>query len=476
MTHKAFRYEQVVNKIEETINGLELQPGDKLPSVRKVMEELQVSLTTVNQAYAILEAKGTIISRPGSGYFINTLGKNTIVTKRFIPLPENVEVSTMAAAMMKNTNKYSVINFSSLAPINEYLPLIRINKAMQASLSEDPGIYQYNFLEGHPRLRKQVALHSFEWDKSIKQDEVIITNGCMEAINLCLEAITKPGDIVAIESPAYAGILQCLESKGLKALGINVDPITGLDLDDLERAIADNNIAACIFMPVCQNPLGCSMPEENKIRLTRILGENNIPLIEDDALGELSFDKIRPRPAKAYDIYDNVLYCSSFSKSLVPGFRIGWVAAGKFTPQLEKLKFSDNISTNGLLQDTIARFLESGNYNAHIKKLRKFAADQTSRYRNAILTYFPDSVKISVPAGGYSLWVELPPGVNALVLQREALKFGIGFCPGQIFSASNHFKNYMRINCCPMWNTRIDDALKTLGRIVKTIDQKALIS
>lgn len=472
MSHKAFRYEQVVHKLEETIIGLGLQPGDKLPSVRRVKDELKVSLTTVNQAYAILEAKGAVISRPGSGYYINSFNKNPLArsaAKNLVPLPEIVEVSSMAAAMIKNTVKHSVINFSSLAPINEYLPIIKLNKAMQASAKEEKNIFQYSFLEGHPRLQKQIALQSFEWKKSIKQEEILITNGSTEAIGLCLDVLTKPGDIVAVESPTYAGLLQCLESKGLKALAISMDPITGLNLDELETALATNKVAACLFMPVCQNPYGCSMSEESKIKLVNMLGEKGIPMIEDDTLGELNFAKSRPLPAKAYDSYNNVLLCSSFSKSLVPGFRIGWVAGARFHAEIEKLKFSANISTNGLLQDTIGRFLESGNYHAHIKKLREFAQIQIIKYRNTIQEYFPDTVKISCPKGGYSLWIELPQNLNALVLQREALKYGIGFCPGQIFSASDRYKNCMRINCCPLWSNKIADALKMLGKLVHAL-------
>ena len=475
MSHKAFRYEQVVHKLEETIIGLQLQPGDKIPSVRKVKDELKVSLTTVNQAYAILEARGSIVSRPGSGYYINSFSKNELArqaAKTFVPLPEDVEVSTMAAAMVKNTNKYSVINFSSLAPINEYLPITKLNKAMQASAKEEKNIFQYSFLEGHPRLQKQIALQSFEWQTSIGQSDILITNGSTEAIGLCLDVLTKPGDIVAIESPTYAGLLQCLESKGLKALAISMNPFTGLNLDELEAALANNKVAACLFMPVCQNPYGCSMPEANKIRLVNMLGEKGIPFIEDDTLGELSFAKTRPLPAKAYDTYNNVLLCSSFSKSLVPGFRIGWVAGGKYHAEIEKLKFSANISTNGLLQDTIGRFLESGNYPSHIKKLREFAQLQVIRYRAAIQEYFPASVKISCPKGGYSLWIELPENLNALVLQREALKHGIGFCPGQIFSASDHYKNCIRINCCPLWSIKIADALKMLGKLVHALSNE----
>jgi DNA-binding transcriptional MocR family regulator len=474
MTHKAFRYEQVISKIEETISGLQLQPGDKLPSVRWVSAELKVSLTTVNQAYAILEAKGAILSRPGSGYYINAFGKNVlkkVSESKYVPLPENIEVHAMAAAMVKNTNKYSVINFSSLAPINEYIPVTKINKALQASARDEKNIFQYTFLEGHPRLLKQIALHSFDWKHSIKQEELLVTNGCMEAISLCLDAVAKPGDIIAVESPTYAGILQCLESKGLKALGISMDPLTGVNLNELEIALTTSKVIACLFMPVCQNPVGSCMPERNKIRLVKMLGEKNIPLIEDDALGELAYGKSRPLPAKAYDEYDNVLYCSSFSKSLIPGFRIGWVAAGKYQQEIERLKFAANISTNGLLQDAIGRFLESGNYPLHIKKLKEFARSQVLKYRNAINDYFPEGTKISIPAGGYSLWIELPEQVNALNLQRDALKHGIGFCPGQIFSASNHFQNYMRINCCPLWSTKIHDSIELLGKLAQALNR-----
>jgi DNA-binding transcriptional MocR family regulator len=179
-----------------------------------------------------------------------------------------------------------------------------------------------------------------------------------------------------------------------------------------------------------------------------------------------------PLPAKAYDEYDNVLFCSSFSKSLVPGFRIGWVSAGKYHDQVQKLKYSENVSTNGLLQDTIGRFLESSHYNSHIKKLRHFAQSQVIKYRNAIRNYFPGEVKISCPAGGYSLWIELPANVNSLDLLRESLKSGIGFCPGQIFSASNHYQNYIRLNCCPLWTKRIDDSLQLLGKLVHSLGSK----
>jgi DNA-binding transcriptional MocR family regulator len=380
---KKFRYEQVVSKMEDLILRLGLKPGDKIPSVRTVCKELKVSLSTAVQAYSILEARRIVFSRPGSGYYVNADAGHrlpAITEQSFIPMPSSVEINTMATEMVKNPRKYGLLNFSSLAPASEFLPVTRINKAMQSSSREHAGNnFQYPFLEGHPRLLKQISLHTFEWQQSLSQDEVLVTNGCMEAINLCLDLVAKPGDIIAVECPTYAGILQALETKNLKAVGIGVDPANGLNLDDLERALETYTIAACVFSPACHNPLGCSMPEAGKIRLVKMLGERNIPLIEDDALGEIFFSSTRAMPAKAYDEHHNVLYCSSFSKSLAPGYRIGYVAAGKYHAAIEKLKFAANISTNAILQDAIARYLESGNYHQHLKKLRYFGANATPK-------------------------------------------------------------------------------------------------
>lgn len=478
MVNKTFRYEQVAVKIEESIIDMGLQAGDRIPSVRKVSTDFGVSLNTVFQAYSILEARGLIVSRPKSGYYINSFAKNQLskpLIQHYEPLPAVVEMSTMATAMMKNAKEHGLLNFSILAPINEFLPVTKINKAVHASLQElSSDNFQYPLVEGHPSLLKQIARQTFEWNRSISQDKILITNGCMEAINLCLDALTKPGDVVAIESPTYHGILQSLEARGLKALEISVDPTTGLNIDELELALTKNQVAACLFMPACHHPLGAIMAEENKIRLVNLLAEKDIPLIGDDSLGEVCFTKNRPLPAKAYDQTDNVLYCSSFSKSLAPGFRIGWVSGGKYQPSLLKLKFGSNISTNGMLQDALGRFLESGQYDAHIRKMRLALQGQMVRYTDAINRFFPANTRISTPMGGFSLWIELPAGIDALLLQRKALKEGIGICPGNIFSTSPIFHHYVRINCCPLWSTKVENGIHTLGRLVSKMiaDQK----
>ncbi|SEM65273.1 DNA-binding transcriptional regulator, MocR family, contains an aminotransferase domain [Mucilaginibacter gossypiicola] len=468
MPGRIFRYEQVASKIEETIKMLDLQPGDKVPSVRQVSRELKVSLNTVFQAYAILEAKGLIFSKPKSGYVVNVPPRtlNAPHLKQNAALPAVVEITGMAAAMMKNAKENGIVNFSILAPVNEHLPVIKLNKYVTAALSETRNEnYQYPLVDGHPRLLKQIARRAFEWPNSIDQQHILVTNGCMEAINLCLDAIAKPGDIVAVESPTYHGILQSLEQRGLKALEIGIDTQTGLRLDNLRAAIANNNISVCIFMPTCHNPTGCAMPQSNKIELVNLLGEHNIPLIEDDALGELNYHG-NNLPAKAYDTYDNVLYCSSFSKTLAPGFRVGWVSAGKYHHELEKLKFGSNISTNGVLQDAIGRFLESGQYDKHIRKMRLSLQSQMVKYVGTISGYFPKETRLSIPQGGLSVWIELPITTDAFALQKAALAKGIGICPGHIFSASNIYHQCIRINYCPLWNNKIDNAIKTIASLL----------
>lgn len=362
MSTKTFRYEQVVLKIEHLINNSKLKPGDKIPSVRKLSSELNVSITTVFQAYDILEDRGLIQPKAKSGYYVSSNIKNTsptaITEKGYIPLPAKVEMNVMATTMMKNSREHGVVNFSILSPVNEFLPIARLNKSVNVSLKELSGInFQYPLVEGHPRILKQINLKSINWPKEIPSDQILITNGCMEAINLCFDAIAKPGDIIAVESPTYHGILQSLETRKLNVLEIPTNPVTGINLDELKKALNDNNVTACVFMPRASNPTGSSIPEDNKIQLAELLGSKNIPLIEDDALGDLQFSNSISLPVKAYDKYDNVLYCSSFSKTLAPGFRIGWVSGGRFHKEIEKLKFGANISTTGVLQDAIGRYL-----------------------------------------------------------------------------------------------------------------------
>jgi DNA-binding transcriptional MocR family regulator len=469
--HDLFRYEEIVNKVENIIKNLNLRAGDRVPSVRQASKELRVSQSTIFQAYHILEARGVIISRTRSGYFVNVPAKNNLIQKpdvKNIPPPSVVTLNTMITVMQKSMKEFGMANFSILAPVNELLPISRMSKAIRDTLKDmTSDSFQYTMIEGHPRLVKQIARQTFDWETSLSTDDILVTNGCIEAVNLCLDALAKPGDIILIESPAPYAILQSLETRGLLALEITAHPDNGLDINQVELAVTQHQVTACVLTTVCNTPLGCSMPKKNVLRLLEILNKYRIPLIEDDALGALSFSIPRPLPAKAYDKYNNVLYCTSFSKSLGSGFRIGWVSGGVYHEKIKRLKYISNFYTNGILQDSIGRFLETGLYNSHLKKMKTALQQNLARYMNSINKHFTDDIKIATPQGGMSIWMELPAYINSQILQRQALAEGIGICPGHVFSASKRYNNYIRINYCLIWNPRVDKYLEKLARLIK---------
>lgn len=465
-----FLYAQVIEKIEKLIDENNLSAGGKLPSVRKVSQQLDVSLTTVKQAYDILIGKGMIISKERSGYFVNTKHFDSKSNQKelFCTLSEKVNVNEVSTNMLINVRDFAVGNFAILAPVPEVLPINKVNKKVREALNDPNNFaFSYPLIDGHPLLIQQISRLTLGWQNTMSTNEILITNGCMEAINLCLEAVTKPGDIVIIESPSYLGILQSLERFGLQAYEIPTDKnLGGIDLLLLEEILKKTRVAACLLMPRMNNPLGNYMPDAQKIKLLDILHKHQTPLIEDDALGEITFENTQNSPAKSFDKYDNVMYCSSFSKTLSPGFRIGWVSGGKYQEKIKKIKYSINISTNSILQHAIASYLESGIYLSHLKKLNLSNQLNMMKYREAIAKYFPEECIVTMPKGGYSFWIELPVNIDGVELQRNALEKKIGICPGFFFSMNENLNHYIRLNYCTTFNFKIEQYLKTLGKLI----------
>ncbi len=295
----------------------------------------------------------------------------------------------------------------------------------------------------------------------------MITNGCMEALNICLRAVTKPGDTVAIDSPCYFGILQCLDSLGLKALEIPTHPRDGVSLEALSYALDTQPIKACLFVLNFSNPLGSSMPDAQKERLVALLAEHDVPLIEDDIYGDLAFDGTRPRMAKAFDRTGRVLLCDSFSKTLAPGYRVGWCAPGRWLARVEQLKLVTSVATATLPQMAIADFLANGGYNHHLRRIRRLYAEKVGQMSRAVSASFPAGTRLTRPAGGYVLWVELPPAVNSLELFDRALAAGVSIAPGPIFSAKGKFRNFIRLNCGIPWSPEVERAVERLGRLAR---------
>jgi DNA-binding transcriptional MocR family regulator len=289
----------------------------------------------------------------------------------------------------------------------------------------------------------------------------------MEALNLAIRAVAKPGNVIAVESPSYFGVLQVIESMGMRALEVPTHPREGLDLEALETAIHRHRVKACVAIPTCHNPLGFVMPDSRKEALVRLLARHEIPLIEDDVYGDLAFAETRPRAAKSFDRDGGVLLCGSFSKSIAPGLRVGWIHPGRFQGEVERLKLLGTLATASLPQWTVARFLESGGYDRHLRRLRVAMARQVELVSQAVARYFPPETCVSRPEGGFVVWVELPEGYDTVALHQAALDSGISISPGPIFSASGRFRHCLRLNCGSAWCERIDRGLLTLGRLAE---------
>lgn len=379
-----------------------------------------------------------------------------------------VSVNEMIKSIYTDIAAKDVTNFALAVPDASLLPAAKLSKSVvQALRNSTYHCVNYELTQGNIELRQQISKLAFNWGGKINPDEVIVTSGCLEGIMVCLKAVTNYGDTVAVETPTYFGINQAIESLGLKVVEIASDPVEGVDLDYFQKAIKRSKIKACVFVPSFNNPFGSCMSDENKKKLVDIITRHNIPLIEDDIYGELYFGRNRPRTCKYYDTKGLVMYCSSISKSLAPGYRIGWVIPGKFFDEVKQIKRIQNISCPTITQAAVAHFLKHGRYEYHLKTLRKALHTQSLRYVQAIIKYFPADTKVSRPHGGFILWLELNKKVNAFRLRTEAMKHNISIVPGKIFSSGSNYANCIRICFGKPWCKEVDEGLMTLGKIIK---------
>ena len=462
-------YYQLAEELAQAIASGLLRQGDKLPSIRKLSAERQLSLSTIMEAYRELEDRGLVEARPQSGFYVRAI--RLFAAPELTqppPHPSHVVIDPLfTPSALSKINQVKVdFGLAILSP--KLFPNQQVQRILSQVTRNDLDLLaHYGESHGDIELRRQIARRSLTWGGQVEADDVLITHGAIEALNLCLRAVTQPGDVVAIESPAYFGLLQILESFKLKALEIPTHPKTGISIEALELATRDASVKACVLLPNFSNPSGSLMPDENKRRLVELLDKRNIPLIEDDIYGEFYYHGDRPRPAKAFDKSGNVMLIASFTKLLAPAFRIGWVLGGRWQKQIEQLKFINTFSTSVILQKTIAHFLESGGYDHHLRRLRKSCAEQVNDAVNAIQRYFPADTRLNVPQGGYVLWLELNAKVDTERLLYSALAEGISFTPGSLFSPSASYRNCLRICCGEPWTVKHEKAIARLGQMVQ---------
>lgn len=469
-------YTDLADELSDAIRRGALRPGERLPSVRQARASRQVSAATVFQAYDLLESRGLIESRPRSGFFVRAARASAVAEPLAAPAtPESTEatevsIGDLVMQVLGSTRDREVVPLGSAFPSPHLFPLQELARCGARALRVlDPKRLLEDLSAGNERLRHQIARRQALAGIAVDPDEIVITHGAMEALDLSLRLLTRPGDIVAIESPTFYAALQALERHGLRAVELPTDPREGVDPDALAQVLSRHRVAACWLMPNFQNPLGSLMPEERKRALVALLARHGVPLIEDDVYGELHHGSRRPLPAKAFDTAGEVLHCTSFSKCLAPGYRVGWVAAGRHAAALRRLKTLTSLATAVPSQLAIAEYLAQGGFDRHLRGLRRQLATQQAQMHALVEAHFPAGTRLARPQGGYFLWVELPEGGDALALHAQATALGISLAPGALFSASGadrRLRRSLRLNFghAP-GDARIAPALAQLGRL-----------
>jgi DNA-binding transcriptional MocR family regulator len=469
LTAKIPLYEHVASEFRRKIDLGVLQVGEKLPSVRALRSGRRVSTATVMEAYLRLERDGYVRVRDRSGFYVVQPPRRTMrepTTGRAVAPPLPVGISALAAevlAQMGNT-RLAPLGVSTLDPA--LLPMPRLNRAFRRALARWPlHSAQYTDLSGSAGLRRELARRALALGTALDADELIITAGGVDGLNLALRAVASPGDVIAVESPTYFGVLQTLAAVGLRAIEIPADSRAGLDLGLLEHTLKRHRVKALLMMTTCHNPLGVVMTDGAKKELVALTARHGVPLIEDGAYAELAFDERYRRPAKAFDQHGLVIFCGSFSKVLAPGLRLGWVEGGRFRDRIRAYKGVTSGMTSALPQLAVAELLATRTYDRHVKRLRQRAAEHVRLYTQALRDVLPAGVRMTAPAGGILLWLQLP-GVDATAVYRNLLQQGIGVFPGEIFSLRGKHRSFLRISCGAIWSPAIERAVGLLGKTV----------
>jgi DNA-binding transcriptional MocR family regulator len=464
-----YLYEQLASFISALIDSGTLSPGSRAPSLRQICELRQVGLSTALQAYQLLEDRGILEARPQSGYYVTTRSAVAIGTPAISKPPKNataISVSKMVLELLKHASDPNLVPLGCAIPSAKLLAAGRLDRFLARAARVD-GINQnvYTAPRGDFRLRREIAHRALRWGQILAPDDIAITCGCTEALALALNAVAQPGDTIAIESPTYFGLLHGLQELNLKALELPTDATSGIDLSALEGALRRKRVKACLLSSSFNNPLGCTVPNEKKCAILDLLAKHKVPLIEDDVYGDIYFGTTRPKPFIAFDRRVDVYYCGSFSKTIAPGYRIGWLATKRGMQGILESKFALTLCGPALPQIAFAQYLASGGYDNHLRRIRRIFADSISRMIRAIEGTFPKGTKVTRPAGGFVLWLQLPKPLKTRALLEKALQNGICFAPGDVFSAAGLYGNCLRLSCGFGWDSRIEQGVTALGRM-----------
>ncbi|MFZ1985849.1 MAG: PLP-dependent aminotransferase family protein [Desulfatitalea sp.] len=467
MPDRTTRYERVAARIRHLIENGVLKEGDRLPSLRRLSEELQVSINTVKEAYWRLENQNQITAVPQSGYYVRKQSLLSSAHSQVDPTqldPQEISLCQIFGAFQDAGQNTPEIRMAVAHMDSSFWPSEVLGRYFQeAARNQAEEAFTYLMSPGSRALREQIAQQGLSCGLDISPDEVVITNGCQEALFLALMTLCEPGDTVVLESPIYFSLISLLQQLKLKIIEIPTADNEGVSLETLRFVLENHPVKAMFSIPNFNNPMGFTIPSWKKKKLVQLLARYHIPLIEDDIYGDLCFGP-RPEPCKVYDTQGDVILCSSFSKSIAPGLRVGWMLPGKHIAQVNRLKTLISIANAAINQIVVARFLKEGGYQQHLRRVRRQLQVQVEALRAAVLKYFPTGTKVTRPDGGLFVWIELPEGFDSDLLYRKAVRSGILFAPGSLFSIQNRYTRHLRLST-GTWNGRVEKAIAQLGRL-----------
>jgi DNA-binding transcriptional MocR family regulator len=463
-------YRSVADRITALIESGTYKPGERLPSIRELSRQMRVSINTVKTAYDLLEVGRVVAPRPQSGYYVRRRltevpAPHAINLESLVPT--EAATGQLAAHVCHDVGRRDLVMLGGVVPPAEVLPAAQLARLLGREVNARAAeSVSYCVPPGHRVLREQIAKYMLDSGCLVPPDGIVITSGCQEAVTLALLTVCSPGDTVAIESPSYFSFIQQLERLQLKGIEIPTTPAEGISLDALDYALGRERVGACLLTANFSNPIGSLMPDENKKRLLQVLEQHGVPLIEDDIYGDLPHEGERPRAVKSFDTNDTVILCSSFSKTICPGYRLGWAVPGRFQQRFEQTKMTMSVATSSPVQMAVGSYLATGAYVRQVRKARQHYAASMAAVSEALGSAFPEGTRITRPKGGMVLWLEVPAPFNSVHLFEAAREHGISIAPGPIFSLTGRYQNALRINAA-QWSPPIAKAIETLGALAR---------
>ncbi|QDF99849.1 2-aminoadipate aminotransferase [Azoarcus sp. DD4] len=470
-------YRQLAAGYRAAIENGTLRPGDRMPSVRALMQRHAVSLSTALQLCRHLEDGGWLEARPRSGYFVRRKLRTVLPAAEpdaaGTPDPAAfVGIHATVSAIVAQGLRYpDALNLGGASATPALYPTEALKNAALRALRHQPELLTTpGSPNGNPDFRAVLARRALDAGIRVTADELIVTHGGIEAVNLALRAVAQPGDTVAVESPTFFGLLQVLESLGMRALEIPTSPSSGISVEALELALRSyGGIKAVVVVPNLQNPLGAIMPDSRKAVLVALCEQHDIALIEDDPYRDMHSRATPPKALKAWDRSGGVIHCASLNKTLAPGMRLGWMAAGRWQARVAMLKFAQSRHNEEWSQLAAAEFMATSAYDRHLQRLREHLSEQRERMADTIAASFPAGTRLSLPDGGVMLWIELPGQLSSRRLFDAALTAGIRIAPGAMFSNSGRFDHFIRLGCGQPYTPELDAALRRLGGIASAL-------